>query len=181
MSRQYYRMLRDPRTPADAKEFLMAKFRNASWLIKAIEERNTTLLSIARCLISLQREFVDQGPQALKPLTQAQVASLVGRHPSTISRAIAGKTIDTPYGVFYLENLFASSVPQGENTESVSDQQIKSELQRFIADEDTARPLSDAALAKQLAERNIVVARRTIAKYRTSLSILPAHLRRRRL
>ncbi len=181
MNRQYYRMLRDPRTPADAKEFLLAKFRNASWLIKAIQERNTTLLSISRCLISLQREFLDQGPQALKPLTQAQVASLVGRHPSTISRAIAGKTIDTPYGVFYLERLFASSVPQGENTESVSDQQIKSELQQFIAQEDTARPLSDATLAKRLAERHIVVARRTIAKYRTSLSILPAYLRHRRL
>jgi len=81
ISRSYYRMLKDPRTPQDAKEFLLAKFRKASWLIKAIDERNTTLLSIGRCLISLQHNFLAQGPQGLRPLTQAQVAGLVGRHP----------------------------------------------------------------------------------------------------
>ena len=182
ISRAYYRMLKDPRTPPDAKEFLSAKFRKATWLIKAVDERNTTLLSIARCLISLQREFLDQGPKAIKTLTQAQVADLVGRHPSTVSRAIAGKTIDTPCGIFRLEQLFASGVPQSANqNEPISDERIKSELQRLVADEEPHRPLSDEALAKRLAERNISVARRTIAKYRTSLKILPAHMRKQRL
>jgi RNA polymerase sigma-54 factor len=180
VSRSYQRMLKDPRTPEDAKAFLLGKFRKAHWLIRAIDERNTTLLAIARCLISLQRAFLEQGPRALKPLTQAQVAALIGRHPSTVSRAITGKTIDTPYGVFRLEQLFASNIPQLDRTDGVSDEQIKSELQRLIAEEDPAHPLSDAALARELARRNLTVARRTIAKYRAELKMLPTHLRRRR-
>lgn len=184
ISRTYYRMLKDPNTPEDAKSFLMEKFRRAGWLIKAIDERHATLLAIGRCLISLQREFLEQGPQAIRPLTQAQVAGLIGRHPSTVSRAIAGKTIDTPYGVFRLEQLFASSIPQRSSEanaepEAVSDEMIKSEIQRLIAEEDPTHPLSDASLATRLAERRLVVARRTIAKYRAALKILPAHLRRR--
>ena len=181
VNRAYYRMLKHPETPADAKEFLAGKFRKAAWLIKAIDERNTTLLAIGRCLISLQRDFVEQGPKALKPLIQSQVASLIGRHPSTVSRAVTGKTIDTPCGIFRLEQLFASSVPQSAEAEVVSDAAIKSEIQRLIGEEDAKSPLSDEALAKRLADRRISVARRTIAKYRTSLKILPAHLRKHRL
>jgi len=240
ISRTYYRMLNDPGTPEEAKAFLQKKFRQASWIIKAIEERNATLLAIGRCLISLQREFLERGQQALKPLTQAQVARLIGRHASTVSRAIAGKTIDTPFGVFRLEQLFASGVPQvrsghlpahplgspattaepsrgegrrkpggkveslhrsedslvslSENqgaegggipqpiaTDAVSDANIKSAIERLVAEENDRHPLSDAALTMRLAEENIMVARRTIAKYRTSLKILPAHLRRRRI
>ena len=200
ISRTYHRMLKNPETPQDAKEFLTGKFRKAAWLIKAIDERNATLLAIGRCLISLQRDFVEQGPRALKPLTQAQVAGLIGRHSSTVSRAAAGKTMDTPYGVFRIEQFFASGVPQDRadeppaaeeasasgaprrrGAEHISDAHIKSEIQRLIAEEDTHSPLSDEALVHRLAQRRISVARRTIAKYRTSLKILPAHLRRRRL
>ncbi len=180
VSRAYYRMLKDPRTPPDAKEFLTTKFRQASWLIKAMDERNATLLAVARCLISLQRDFLEHGPRALKPLNQAQVASSIGRHPSTVSRAICGKTIDTPYGVFRLEQLFASGVPQAGDNGSVSDEQIKSEMQRLIADENPQQPFSDAALTQRLAQRQMTVARRTVAKYRIALKILPAHLRRHR-
>ena len=181
VSRDYQRMLKDPRTPEDAKEFIATKVRRAHWLIKAIDERNATLLAIARCLISLQREFLEQGPKALKPLTQAAVASLIGRHPSTVSRAICGKTIDTPCGIVRLEQLFASAVLQADAQQTLSDSRIKDEIQRLIAQEDPRGALSDAALAKRLADRQIAVARRTVAKYRTSLRILPAHLRRRRL
>ena len=180
INRSYHRMLKDPNTPEEAKEFLLKKFRQANWIVKAIDERNATLMAIGRCLISLQREFVEQGPKALKPLTQASVASLIGRHASTVSRAIAGKSIDTPYGVFRLEQLFASSVSQGSASEDVSDATIKSEIRQLIAEEDAQRPCSDEALAQQLAQRNISVARRTIAKYRTNLRILPAYLRKRR-
>jgi len=181
MNRTYTRMLRNPDTPQDAKEFLQQRMRQASWVVRAIDERNTTLLAIGRCLISLQREFVEQGVQALKPLTQAQVAGLVGRHPSTVSRAIAGKTIDTPFGVFRLEQLFATGLAQATDNGTVSDEAIKSEIRQLVADEDPVHPLSDASLVEQLTQRQIAVARRTVAKYRTSLHILPAHLRRRRL
>ena len=178
VSRGYYRMLRDPKTPEEARAFLANKFRQASWIIRAIDERNATLLAIGRCLISLQREFVEQGVSALKPLTQAQVAGLIGRHPSTVSRAIAGKTIDTPYGIFRLEQLFTSSVPQ-QDDQHLSDARIKSEIQQLITEEDLEHPLSDETLVQRLAQRHISVARRTVAKYRTSLKILPAYLRKR--
>jgi RNA polymerase sigma-54 factor len=180
INRSYYRMLKNPNTPEEAKEFLLKKLRQANWIVKAIDERNATLLAIGRCLISLQRDFVEQGPKALKPLTQSQVAELIGRHASTVSRAIAGKSLDTPYGVFRLEQLFASSVSQGSSSADVSDATIKSEIQRLVSEEDALRPLSDEAICQQLAQRHITVARRTIAKYRTSLKILPAHLRKRR-
>ena len=185
LNRAYRRMLKDPNTPADAKEFLAKKFRQASWVVRAIDERNGTLLSIARCLLSLQQEFIEHGPRALKPLTQEQVASLVGRHPSTVSRAIASKTIDTPYGVFRLEQFFASNVPQpdrenGDREHGISDGRIKSEIQRLVDEENRQSPLSDETMAVRLRERNITVARRTVAKYRTSLKILPAHLRKHR-
>lgn len=180
INRAYHRMLRDPRTPEEARAYLLKKFRQASWVVKSIEERNATMLAIGRCLISLQREFVEHGPKALKPLTQSQVAGLIGRHPSTVSRAVAGKTIDTPYGVFRLEQLFASGVPQHGSNEELSDAAIKSEIERLVKEEDIARPLSDERLAQSLAQRHISVARRTVAKYRTSLKILPAHLRKKR-
>ncbi|MBI3321031.1 MAG: RNA polymerase factor sigma-54 [Candidatus Omnitrophica bacterium] len=205
----YYRMLRNPETSPDAKAFLLKKFRQARWVIKAIDERQATLLAIGRCLLSLQRTFVEQGPAALNPLTQSQVAQLIGRHASTVSRAIAGKTIDTPYGIFRLEQFFASGVPQRRASQPdplaplagnepagqpphfdsnapspslsfVSDAKIKSEIQHLIEGEDAARPLSDEALAARLGQRNITVARRTIAKYRSSIKIPPAHLRKRR-
>ncbi len=181
VSRSYYRMLKDTRTPHDAKEFLANKFQKASWLIKAIDERNTTVLSIARCVISLQREFLEHGAQAITPLTQAQVAGLIGRHPSTVSRAICGKTIDTPFGVFALEHLFATGVRQSVDTAgpAISDERIKAEIQRLVAAEVVRRPLSDSALVEHLASDGIRVARRTVAKYRAALKILPAHLRRR--
>ena len=179
VSRAYYRMLKDANTPADAKEFLVEKFRRAGWLIKAIDERNATLLAIARCLISLQNGFLEQGPRALKPLTQSQVAGLVGRHASTVSRAISGKSIDTPYGIFRLEQLFASGIPQTSRAAPVSDELIKSEIQRLIAQEDPRHPLSDAAMTHRLAQHSLTVARRTIAKSRAELKVLPAPLRRR--
>ncbi len=183
ISRVYYRMLRDPHAPPDAREFLAKRLRQAGWLTRAIAERHATVLAIGRCLISLQRAFLERGPQALVPLTQAQVASLVGRHPSTVSRAIAGKTMDTPYGIVPLEQLFAGGLPQPDangQAGSVSDASIKGEIEQMITAEDAHRPLSDATIAQRLKARQIAVARRTVAKYRTSLKILPAHLRRRR-
>lgn len=180
LNRTYARMLSDPATPPDAQAFLARKFRHATWLLKAIEERNATLLAIGRCLLSLQREFLEQGPRALTPLTQADVAGFVGRHPSTVSRAIAGKSIDAPCGVVPLERFFASRVPQTDTAARVSDARIKSELERLISEEDGGSPLSDEALAHRLLTRfRVSVARRTIAKYRASLKILPARLRRR--
>lgn len=181
INRSYYRMLRDPSTPADVRTFLHDKFRQAGWVIRSIDERNATLLAIGRCLISLQREFLEKGSAGLKPLTQAQVGDSIGRHPSTVSRAIAGKTIDTPFGIFRLEQLFATAVAQGRPGATVSDASIKSEIAQLVEKEDPSRPLSDDQIVERLRQRQVSVARRTVAKYRLALKILPARLRRRRL
>lgn len=182
INRMYYRMMRHTDTPPEVKQFLHDKFRKASWVIRAIDERNATLLAIARCLLSLQTNFIENGPSQMKPLTQAQVAKLIGRHPSTVSRAIAGKTIDTPFGILPLERFFATGIKQsaGGDSKSVSDEQIKAEIERLISEEDPAHPLSDEALVDCLRKQQLSVARRTVAKYRSALKILPTHLRRKR-
>ena len=178
LSRVYRQMLHDPDAPADAKQFLKDRLRQAMWLIRAVEQRHATLVAIARCLLAMQRDFLEEGPQALKPLTHAQVAQAIGRHPSTVGRAIAGKCIQTPYGILPLERFFASRVPQHAPNQAVSDATIKAQLQALIAQEDPSHPFSDDALAGQLRHRGLSVARRTVAKYRTALKILPAYLRR---
>ncbi len=179
ISATYRRMLKNPETSDDVRGFLKNRLRQAVWFLRAVEQRHTTLLAIARAIIELQPEFLTQGPRALKPLTQAQVAADIGRHPSTVGRAIAGKYIETPYGLIALERFFASRIPQARHEPSLSDAKIKGELETLIAEEDPAHPLSDEAIAQALHRRHMAVARRTVAKYRTALQVLPAHLRRK--
>lgn len=179
ISPSYRQMLRNAQTPGDVKRFLKDRLRQAVWLVRAVEQRHATLLAIARCLIGMQRDFLQHGLPALKPLTQAQVAQAVGRHPSTVGRAIAGKAMETPFGIIALERFFARRVPQEEAREGLSDEKIQSEIRAVIAAEASNRPLSDEAIAQALKSREIAVARRTVAKYRSLLKILPAHLRRR--
>jgi RNA polymerase sigma-54 factor len=178
MSTAYRRMLHNPDTPADAKQFLQDRLRHATWVIRAVEQRAATLLAIARCILTVQRDFLEHGPQALKPLTHAQVAQAVGRHPSTVGRAIAGKSIDTPYGIIRLERFFASRVPQRHPNDVLSDATVKAQLQALIRDEDPSTPLSDEGMVAKLRAHGACVARRTVAKYRVELKILPAYLRR---
>lgn len=179
LSPTYLRMLQDPNASVEVTCFLQGRFRQAAWLMRAIEQRHATLLAIGRCLLSVQREFFEHGPRALKPLTQAQVAQLIGRHPSTVGRAIAGKAMETPFGVIPLSRFFASRIPQGREHESLSDATIKAEIEALIGQEDSAAPFSDEAIARRLRDRELAVARRTVAKYRSALKILPAHFRRR--
>lgn len=179
LSTTYLRMLKDPNAPAEVTCFLHDHLRQAVWLMRAIEQRHATLLAIGRCLLSVQRGFFEHGPGALKPLTQAQVAQLIGRHPSTVGRAIAGKSIETPFGLIPLSRFFASRIPQGSEHESLSDATIKAEIEALIGQEDSAAPFSDEAIAKALRDRGVSVARRTVAKYRSGLKVLPAHFRRR--
>ncbi|MBI4355967.1 MAG: RNA polymerase factor sigma-54 [Candidatus Omnitrophica bacterium] len=179
VSRTYRQMLHDPRAPVDAKLFVKERLRQAIWLLRAIEQRHTTLLAIARCLIEEQRAFLEQGFAALRPLTQAEVAQRVGRHPSTVGRAIAGKLMATPFGILPMERFFASRVPQAEAHASLSDASIKAAIATCLAEEDPRHPYSDEALTTLLRQQGMAVARRTVAKYRTALKMLPAHLRRR--
>jgi len=179
LSQRYRTLLRDPAAPADAKRFLRERLRQALWLLRAVEQRNARLLSIGRCLIELQRDYLERGLSHLKPLTQGEVAKAINCHPSTISRAVAHKTIQTPYGIVPLERFFGGGVDDGQHPSNrVSTHRIRAELKQLIASEDPTHPLSDEVLGAALRARGYPVARRTVAKYREQLSILPAHLRR---
>lgn len=179
LSASYRRLLRNPSSSEEVRGFLKERLRQAVWLLRAVKQRHETLLAIAHCLIAVQREFLEHGLQALKPLTHTQVAQAIGRHPSTISRAISGKCLDTPYGILPLERFFASRVPQRHQQESLSDATIKAHIETLVQQEDARRPLSDEAIVVQLRKGGVSVARRTVAKYRGTLHIFPAYLRRR--
>jgi len=177
ISRYYRNLLKDPTAPDEVRQYLKDKVDGAIWLMKAIGQRNLTLKEIVQCIACLEEAFLDNGPAYLKPLTLEQVAQLVGRHKSTVSRAIANKCVQTPYGIMRLEAFFGGGLPQ-ETGKSVAEQQIKVELRALIEAENPLTPLHDQELVEALKARGIAVARRTVAKYREELKILPAHLRR---
>lgn len=180
LSSRYRGLLRDGATPVEAKRFIRQKIRQAVWLLKAVGQRHETLLSIGRCLLALEREYFASGVAGMKALTQEQVAKAIGCHASTISRAISGKTIQTPYGILPLETFFGGGIasPTDEHAH-LSPHTIQAEIENMIDAEDPAKPLSDQALAEILKSRGFPIARRTVAKYRTNLKLLPAHLRKR--
>ena len=148
----------------------------AKAMVKMIEGRNTTLLAVAQEVLTRQSAALDQGAAALQPMTMAEVAEALGLHESTVSRVIAGASIDTPRGTWWLRALFT----QAARTGGLSAAALRDRLSRLIAAEDRNAPLSDEALAGHLADGGTPIARRTIAKYREMLKLLPAHRRRRR-
>ena len=145
-------------------------------LIKMIEGRNATLLSVGQDVLNRQTAALEAGLGALVPMTMAEVASSVGVHESTISRVVAGTAVDTPRGTWWLRGLFTKAVHEGGPAAGA----LRDRLARLVAEEDPDHPLSDEALAAALAEGGAPIARRTVAKYRTMLNLPPAHRRRRR-
>ena len=179
LNRGYVALLKDPSKPEEAKQFIREKMQQGTWLIKAITQRRSTLLSIGRCLVKLEQEFLIYGMPQIKTFTQEEVARMVGCHPSTISRAIAGKTMQTPFGILPLEYFFGGGISVSEAAGNrISSKQIQAEIESMIAQEPPSKPLSDSAIAEALLAKNYPVARRTVAKYRAQMHILPAHLRR---
>lgn len=171
----FYRQLRrdgnqDPR----AREYILEKFRAAKWIIKSIEQRRKTLIKVTECIIKKQKEFFDMGAKFLKPATMREIAAEIGMHESTVSRVTMGKYIDTPYGVFKLRHFFSGEIAES----AISSREAKALIQRLIAEEDKHFPLSDEEIAGKLKERGMRIARRTAAKYRNGLNILPANLRK---
>ncbi|MBI3319218.1 MAG: RNA polymerase sigma-54 factor [Candidatus Omnitrophica bacterium] len=177
ISRYYRNLLKDPTAPDEVRQYLKEKVDGALWLMKAIGQRNLTLKEIVRCIACLEEEFLDKGPAYLKPLTLEQVAQLVGRHKSTVSRAIANKYVQTPFRMMRLDAFFGGGLRQKTGT-SVAGQRIKAELQALIEAEHPQTPHNDQALTEALKARGIAIARRTVAKYRDELKILPSHLRK---
>lgn len=160
------------------REFITEKLNSAIWLIQAIEQRRQTMLKVMRFIVDRQREFFERGVEHLKPLTLREVAEALGMHESTVSRVTSQKYVQTPRGVLPLRFFFSSSLGTTSG-EDASARAVKAHIQKLVSEEDPANPLTDAEIVKALAERGIKIARRTVAKYRDQLGILPARMRKR--
>ena len=154
--------------------YLRGHLQEARWLLKNLEQRGDTLLKVVRCLVSQQSGFLEFGPQALRPLTLREVASEVGLHESTISRAISRKYVRTPRGTMPLRSFFASGIGTDGGGEA-SSTAIQDMIKRLIDAENPRKPLSDARLADSLKASGVPVARRTVAKYREAMNIPSSH------
>jgi RNA polymerase sigma-54 factor len=159
------------------REYLKEKIRAGKFLIKCLHQRQTTIFNIATEIVKRQRAFFDEGVAHLKPLTMNQVAEVVGVHETTVSRAIANKYVQTPFGLFDLKYFFTPGY-QTASGEVMSNTSVKDAISELIARESTHKPLSDQEIVKILGERGIPLARRTVAKYRAELGLLPSNLRR---
>ncbi len=158
--------------------FLRDNLQEARWFLRSLESRNDTLLRVSRCIVEMQQEFLERGPEAMKPLVLADVAEQLELHESTISRVTTQKYLDTPRGIFELKYFFSSHVNTAAGGEC-SSTAIRAMLKRMIANEPTSKPLSDSKLATLLQGEGIQVARRTVAKYRESLNIPSSSDRKR--
>lgn len=161
----------------DVRDYLRDKIRGGNFFIRSIQQRQHTVLAIAREIAHRQRDFLLHGPSQLKPMTMGQVADTVGVHETTVSRAVAGKFLSTPQGIFEMKYFFTHGYANADG-DTISNESVRQAISLIIKDEDPSNPLSDQAIAKNLAARGIKVARRTIAKYREQLGILPSNLRK---
>ncbi|XHR27052.1 MAG: RNA polymerase factor sigma-54 [Chthoniobacteraceae bacterium] len=161
----------------DVRDYIREKIRSGKFLIKSIHQRQQTISNIANEILERQREFFEKGPTALKPLTMVQVADVVGVHETTVSRAISGKYMATPWGVFELKYFFTPGY-QTTGGETLSNTSVKSAITELVKGEDTRHPLSDKEIVDILTERGIPIARRTVAKYRAEAGILPSNMRK---
>jgi RNA polymerase sigma-54 factor len=184
ISSAYESVLKDRRSPdktspgGETRAYIQNKLNSARWLIQTIEQRRRTMIKVMNCIIREQREFFDKGIAFLRPLTLQQVARQIDMHESTVSRVCSGKYVQTPRGVFELKFFFSSGL-ETEDGEDVSARTAKDIIKTLIEEEDKKEPLSDQRIAELLHERGLRIARRTVAKYREQLSILPARFRRR--
>ncbi|MFD0894468.1 RNA polymerase factor sigma-54 [Luteolibacter ambystomatis] len=165
------------KTDGKTRQFLRDQIRDGRSLIRSISLRQETILAIAYKLIEHQPAFLAKGPRHLRPLTMNDIADELSLHATTVSRAVAGKYVLTPHGLMEMRAFFATGY-QTEGGEEVSNAGVREAIQQIIAQENASKPLSDDALAKQLKTQGINVARRTVAKYREQLNILPSHLRK---
>jgi RNA polymerase sigma-54 factor len=161
----------------DERDYLRERMRSGKFLIDSIEQRQRTIERITREIIKAQEAFFEQGVAHLKPLTMTQIAEVVGVHETTVSRAIANKYIKTPHGVFDFKYFFTPGY-QADSGAAVSNTSVKEMIADMISIEDKSAPLSDQEIVAKLQAKGITIARRTVAKYREELGILPSNLRR---
>jgi RNA polymerase sigma-54 factor len=175
----YYKdILRSNNTNSEkVKTYIQEKLRSAAWLIKSIHQRQRTIYRVTESIVRFQRSFLDHGITKLKPLVLRDVAEDIGMHESTVSRVTTNKYVHTPQGLFELKFFFNSSINK-TNGDTVASESVKERIRMIIKAENTSKPCSDQEIVGILKEMNIKVARRTVAKYRESMGILPSRKRK---
>jgi RNA polymerase sigma-54 factor len=179
VSRAYQDVARDKKKlTAENREFIANKMNSANWMIQAIEQRRQTMLKVMNFIVDRQRAFFEKGVEYLKPLTLREVAEVISMHESTVSRVTNEKYVQTPRGVLPLKFFFSSALTTASG-EDASARSIRAKLQKMVGEEDPAKPLTDQQIVHLFQEQGIQIARRTVAKYRDQLGILPARMRKR--
>jgi len=177
ISKTYKDLMTQGTNGTDVRDYIREKIRSGKFLIKSIHQRQQTILNIANEIVKRQHEFLENGTAFLKPLTMAQIAETVGVHETTVSRAISGKYMATPQGVFEMKYFFTPGY-QTAGGASLSNTSVKEAISELVRNEETRNPLSDKEIVEILSDRGIPIARRTVAKYRAELNILPSNLRK---
>ncbi len=163
----------------EVKKYIREKFNSATWFIRSIEQRKTTMLKVMYAIIDRQVEFFEKGPPNLSPLKLQDVADMVEMHISTVSRVTSNKYVQTKHGIFELKYFFTEAVGRDADGADISSERIKNRIRQLVETENRKKPLSDQKISDILSKENLPVARRTVAKYREQMKILPARLRQK--
>src|SRR5271166_1352689 len=177
ISKTYKDLMTQGANGTEVRDYIREKIRSGKFLIKSIHQRQQTILNIANEIVKRQNEFLENGSAFLKPMTMVQIAEAVGVHETTVSRAISGKYMATPQGVFEMKYFFTPGY-QTTGGAALSNTSVKEAISELVRNEDTRNPLSDKEIVEVLSDRGIPIARRTVAKYRAELNILPSNLRK---
>ena len=177
ISNTYKDLMAQGENSPEVRNYIREKIRAGKFLIKSLHQRQQTILNIAKEIVSRQRDFMEKGVAFLKPLTMVQIAQVVGVHETTVSRAVSGKYMQTPQGIFEMKYFFTAGI-QTANGDGLSNTSVKDMIAEIFKGEDAGKPLSDQEVVRILKDKGIVIARRTVAKYRTELNILPSNLRK---
>jgi len=178
ISNHYLKLLEKPEISIETKEYIKQKILQGTNIIKSLEQRQETIQKIAEVIVDTQYDFLEDGVEALKPLTMRQVADKVNLHETTVSRAVSGKYIQTPQGLFELKFFFSGGY-QSESGDLLSSRSVMEKIKEIISEEDSSKPYSDDAIAGILKKNGVPVARRTVAKYREEVGISSSRLRRK--
>src|SRR6266480_4509986 len=178
ISNTYKDIIAQDNNGSEVKDYVRDKIRSGKFLIRSIHQRQQTISNIAHQIVSRQRDFFEHGTSQLKPMTMGEIAEAVGVHETTVSRAVSGKYMATPQGVYEMKYFFTPGY-QTATGESMSNTSVKEAILDLVKHEDGNAPLSDQEIVEILRARGIPIARRTVAKYRTELNILPSNMRRK--
>jgi RNA polymerase sigma-54 factor len=177
ISKTYKDLMTQGSNATEVRDYIREKIRSGKFLIKSIHQRQQTILNIANEIVKRQQEFLESGTAFLKPMTMVQIAEAVGVHETTVSRAISGKYMATPQGVFEMKYFFTPGYQTADGA-ALSNTSVKEAIADLVRGEQARNPLSDKEIVEILSDRGIPIARRTVAKYRAELNILPSNLRK---